>query len=168
MAAGRGVILKPNNFKLLPEVSVTAKIALQRYVGIVVLDILLGAMDRQNPGNHLYVAATDQWWSIDYACCFNLYRQIRGVGDPAAAYEADYFPALLTAITLNPQPILDTLKLVATITDAAMEGLVATPSDPFASPEEKTAVRDFLVRRRDLAEPHTMAWLRSKGLGTII
>jgi hypothetical protein len=168
MAAGRGYVLKPNNFKDLPEVRDLARAALGAYVGIVALDVLVGAMDRGNPGNHLYAASDDRWWSIDYACCFNVYRQLRGVGDPEAPYEADYFPPFLTAITLNPGAIPATLDLVNKIPNEAIESLVDLPAKLFADETEKRLVVEFLIRRRALATAYTTTWLKSKGLGPII
>ena len=168
MAAGRGHILKPNNFKLLPEVKEKATKALLDYVGIAVLDVLVGAMDRENVGNHLFVALDARWWSIDYSCSFNLLRKIRGIGDPNAPYVAEYFPAFFTAVTLNPSAIPTTLEKASQISDEAIRKLANLPPDDFADSAEKEAVAEFLIQRRNQLSQLTMAWLKSKGLGTII
>jgi hypothetical protein len=45
--------------------------ALSRHGGVVVLDCLVGACDRHNPGNHNFALDEGEWYSLDYGQSFN-------------------------------------------------------------------------------------------------
>jgi hypothetical protein len=164
--AGAGAIMKRDGFGLFKELRNRAGDALLEYVPIVVLDVLVGVADRTNRGNHLFVASENRWYGIDYALAFNQGRQITGVGDPTASYEAAYWDGFMTAVALNSAGISDKLREASRITEEAIEGLVALIPESFATDEEKRGTAAFLKRRVSLIEVYTRGWLRARGIGS--
>jgi hypothetical protein len=168
MVPGTGAIMRPGGFGYFKELAGRADAALQTYVPILVLDVLMGVTDRSNRRNHLYVANQNAWYSIDYGNSFNRPLHIFGVGDPNLPYEAVYWDNFMTATALNATEIRAKLKEAAGISGETIEGLIGLIPESFAALEQRKEMVRFLNERVLLIDAHTRAWLKARGLGTVL
>lgn len=150
--------------KLTPDLLARGTVALQDYGGrVVVLDALVGGVDRLNPGNHLFVDDENRWYTIDYGLSFNRHLPPAGsppgtpdartgVGDPRLPFGVHpwqaVFPDIIKAIGLNPGPLRDTLALAQSIPDGQFDALLNQPPAAYASQGDRDAMAAFLKLRR--------------------
>lgn len=143
-----------------------ATAALQRHAGIIALDALVGAVDRSNAGNHLYVPTEDRWYGIDYGFSFNMSGQ-KGIGD-CNVFTTPYFPAMIEAIRIAPARLEAALKLAECIPDKKIEALCALPPALFATPEVRAEMLGFLTSRQANLRPILQEWCKMMTLDGIL
>jgi len=152
-------------------------LALQAYAGpVVILDALVGAIDRVNRGNHLYVESERRWYTIDYGLSFNRFPNTTGddgrtgVGDPRVPFGIlqDVFPQIITAIGLSPEPFRSILSLAESIPDGRFEELLRLVPPEFARAEDAQRMVAFLSYRRANLRPLLRAWCEKYGMANLL
>jgi hypothetical protein len=149
-------------------------LALQDYAGrAAVLDVLVGACDRANPGNHLYSEHERRWYTLDYGLSFNRPHPHRdGVGDPSVGYctmgGQAVFQEIVKAIRFNPAPLGETLSIAEQITDTAIEGLLALPPAAFGDDGTRGDMVAFLKLRRSRIRALMRDWCNLVGLHGLV
>ncbi len=148
-----------------PDLRTSAKTALVDYIGrTIVLDVLVGAEDRGNDRNHIFVEETREWHSLDYGLSFNAGEAERGVGDPGQPYVYNYLSDIRDAARLCRSVISATIKMAAHIPPTRFEELVRLPPQPFASAQERRETAAFLVNRQSRLEEIVEQWWFVLGL----
>jgi hypothetical protein len=131
-----------------PNLRTLATEALVPHVGgVVVLDAIVGAEDRNNELNHIFVEETKSWHSLDYGLSFNSKESVQGLGDKTHPYMYHYLSDMRDAARLSRSAIRDTVEAAKRITDDLVKGLVALPPPAFASVVERTETAEFLLYR---------------------
>ena len=156
--------------KLTHDLYANGVLALEAYAGrAVVLDILVGACDRRNSGNHLYVESDRTWYTIDYGLSFNRHPERDGVGDPSIGYGLrpyqEVWPDIVQAIRLGV--LRETLSIASELTDTAIEGLLALPPEAFGDGETRGAMISFLKYRRSHIRDLVWDWCKMVGVSGV-
>jgi hypothetical protein len=159
--------------KLTHDLYATGCLMLELYAGpVTVLDILVGACDRRNSGNHLYVENERRWYTIDYGFSFNCYPQRGGVGDPALGYghvlKQDWWSEIVAAIGRSKDSLEQALKLAEAIPDEAFEGLLSLPPEAFGDGATRGKMVTFLQYRRSRIRDLVREWCGRVGLAGMV
>ena len=146
-----------------------AFLQLENYAGpVTVLDILVGACDRRNSGNHLYVERERRWYTIDYGFSFNRFPDRFGVGDPAAGYgtvlKQEAWPEIIQAIGRNKGLLNQALNIVELIPDETLDALLLLPPEPFGDEGTRGQMSTFLKYRRSRIRDLVRVWCEKVGL----
>ena len=143
----------------------TAQLALERHVGkVIVLDAWVGAEDRNNDTNHIYVEESDCWHSLDYGLSFNSKKDPRGVGDKGLPFMYSYLSDIKESARLCKTDLSATLKVARKIPEDLIKELVLLPPDPFASSVERRDTLDFLKSRQARLDEIVGTWWTMVGL----
>lgn len=165
------------NMKLSDELYADGTLALQAYAGpVIVLDALLGAVDRYNSGNHLYAENERRWYTIDYGYSFNRWSTqnddgLRGVGDSSLPYGwaappwGHVYPEIIQAACSAPDLFCKALALAESIPDDRFDALLRLPTSDFASRSDCVSMADFLKHRRANLRKLLRPWCNANGLG---
>jgi hypothetical protein len=156
MTAKQGLALRP-----------AATEALANHCGIFVLDALVGAEDRRNGGNHIFVPSEGKWYSLDYAFSFNT-RGVKGVGDPEIPFRAQYYAEMLAAVKNAPGLLEEALSRAESIPLGRFQGLLAMVPAEFAAPAERDQMVAFLENRRPKLRILLQEWCNMSGLTGLI
>jgi hypothetical protein len=163
-----GTVLQYADVMLLPtfpDLRASAATALVDYIGkIAVLDAWVGAEDRSNDRNHVFVEETRDWHSLDYGLSFNSKESPRGVGDKDYPFVYSYLSDIKDAARLSRKVIRATITLVERVPDEAIATLVSLPPKPFATDGERRDTIDFLVHRKSRLTQILGNWWTSIGL----
>ncbi len=133
---------------------------LTQYSGIVVLDALVGAADRNKCWHHVYSHDFSTWYSIDYGYSFSdgSEHTAYGAGDPEAQYKGDYPPAIVNSV----KSFGDEIKRMA---DRAMGlsdlELIVDEVPHHIRPADRVVegqYRRFLQRRRETLDKCLASW----------
>jgi hypothetical protein len=143
------VIDDPTAASIKPD----AVAALASYSNVIVLDALIGAEDRWNAGNHIYVQERAEWFSIDYSGSFN------------PNFEAQqYFPEIRNAVQQSTEVVRRAVTAASNIPDEALERLFALPDSVFLAAEPRRSALAFVKERRSRIADIVNGWLRNNGI----
>ncbi len=156
MAAVQGTAMRPE-----------ATEALCAHCGIFALDALVGAKDRRNGGNHMFVPSEGKWYSLDYAFSFNS-MAIDAIGDPAPPFEAQYYAEMLEALKKSPEPLEEALSRAESIPDGQFQGLLAMIPGEFVAGPERDQLLAFLENRLPKLRTLLQEWCKIMGLTGLI
>lgn len=163
-----GTALRYADIMLLPtfmHLRTPATEALVGYIGrAIVLDAWVGAEDRGNDLNHIFVEETKEWHSLDYGLSFHAKDAVRGVGDKDTPFVQPYLSDIREAARLSRDVIQGTIKRAKQIPEDIIKALVALPPDAFATPAERRDTVAFLVHRQSLLEQIVEKWWSNVGL----
>lgn len=160
--------------QLSPNLYAEGTIALQAYAGpVIILDALVGGIDRTNFGNHLYVESERRWYAIDYGLSFNRFPNPAsgddgrsGTGDPRIGFGTlqGVFPEILNALRLNEGAFRDTLALAESIPDDRFEALLGMIPAEFADAKDTAEMVAFLKYRRSNLRTLLQNWCQNNGM----
>jgi hypothetical protein len=138
---------------------------LDEYAGIIALDALVGAADREKCWHHIYSYDLSAWYSIDYGYSFSngLDHFLTGAGDPMSEYGAKYPSAVLHAMKAAPRGIGDALMRAAALADIAIV-LDSVPKELRPAESVVSLYRTFLTRRQPVLRDRVLAWCEKNGI----
>jgi hypothetical protein len=139
---------------------------LAEFTGVLVLDILVGAQDRANAGNAIYIVERGEWYGIDYSFSFGL-GNTTGVGDPNQPYDTSYLPEFMQAIPNSHEAIKRSAAQAELIPESAVRELLAAPPLLFATPQERADMANYILNRRSRLQDVLTAWCGRHGLGSV-
>jgi hypothetical protein len=163
-----GTVFRYSDIMLLPgqgALKLVAEPLLPDHFGkILVLDVLVGAEDRSNFRNHIYVEETRAWHTLDYGLAFGMELATMGVGDPDQRFINPYLDDMRVAARLSRGSLRNTLKLAKSITEHDIKGLVALPSAVFVSDDARAGTISYLTRRLPMLDDLVQHWWKTMGL----
>jgi len=151
----------PKAFPYTDKVATTpeAKAAFGVYIGIIVLDALIGASDRSE-NNLVFHEASQSWYSIDYSFCFGVGNAGSGVAaDPSHPYRPspNYPPEVKSALDYAG-PIERALSRAERLTDTEIEVLCSEPP-PLFFQGDRTPITEYLKFRKNIIRALVNDWL---------